>query len=164
VVVDSEATAKALLARGQLRNRVTIVPLNKARAAEPACVQRACRQPCARPTRAAGLSINSSSACPARSSAAQGAGREHTQTRDMSPAWPMLSEDTARLQETAAEALPQVAGREAPPAVKAAAARLGGGRAALALELVGYDAELGAAMRYAFGSAFVCQARGPALR
>lgn len=32
VVVDSEATAKALLARGQLRNRVTIVPLNKARA------------------------------------------------------------------------------------------------------------------------------------
>ncbi len=76
----------------------------------------------------------------------------------------MLSEDTARLQETAAEALPQVAGREAPPAVKAAAARLGGGRAALALELVGYDAELGAAMRYAFGSAFVCQARGPALR
>ena len=32
VVVDTEATAKALLARGQLRNRVTIVPLNKARA------------------------------------------------------------------------------------------------------------------------------------
>jgi hypothetical protein len=54
-----------------------------------------------------------------------------------------------------------VAGREAPAAVRAAAARLGGGRAALALELVGYDAELGAAMRYVFGSAFVCQARGP---
>jgi hypothetical protein len=31
VVVDSEATAKALLSRGQLRNRVTIIPLNKAR-------------------------------------------------------------------------------------------------------------------------------------
>ncbi len=31
--MDSEATAKALLARGQLRNRVTIVPLNKARSA-----------------------------------------------------------------------------------------------------------------------------------
>ncbi|KAL4421732.1 hypothetical protein ABPG77_002348 [Micractinium sp. CCAP 211/92] len=29
VVVDSEATAKALLARGQLRQRVTIIPLNK---------------------------------------------------------------------------------------------------------------------------------------
>jgi structural maintenance of chromosome 2 len=29
VVVDTEATAKALLSRGQLRNRVTIVPLNK---------------------------------------------------------------------------------------------------------------------------------------
>lgn len=30
VVVDTEATAKALLSRGQLRNRVTIIPLNKA--------------------------------------------------------------------------------------------------------------------------------------
>ena len=29
VVVDSEATAKALLSKGQLRNRVTIIPLNK---------------------------------------------------------------------------------------------------------------------------------------
>ena len=29
VVVDTEATAKALLSKGQLRNRVTIVPLNK---------------------------------------------------------------------------------------------------------------------------------------
>lgn len=41
--------------------------------------------------------------------------------------------------------------------MKAAAARLGGGRAALALELVGFDQELGAAMRYVFGNAFVCQ-------
>jgi hypothetical protein len=31
VVVDSEQTAKALLARGQLRSRVTIIPLNKVR-------------------------------------------------------------------------------------------------------------------------------------
>ena len=30
VIVDTEATAKALLSKGQLRNRVTIVPLNKA--------------------------------------------------------------------------------------------------------------------------------------
>lgn len=29
VVVDSEQTAKALLANGQLRQRVTIIPLNK---------------------------------------------------------------------------------------------------------------------------------------
>ena len=35
VVVDTEATAKALLSKGQLRNRVTIVPLNKARACLP---------------------------------------------------------------------------------------------------------------------------------
>lgn len=41
--------------------------------------------------------------------------------------------------------------------MKAAAARVGGGRAALALELVGFDQELGAAMRYVFGNAFVCQ-------
>lgn len=53
----------------------------------------------------------------------------------------------------------QVAGRVASTAVQAAAARLGGGRAALALELVGFDADLGAAMRYVFGNAFVCQAR-----
>lgn len=29
VVVDSDMTAKALLSNGQLRNRVTIIPLNK---------------------------------------------------------------------------------------------------------------------------------------
>ena len=29
VIVDTEATAKALLARGHLRNRVTIIPINK---------------------------------------------------------------------------------------------------------------------------------------
>lgn len=29
VVVDSDRTAQALLSRGQLRNRVTIIPLNK---------------------------------------------------------------------------------------------------------------------------------------
>lgn len=29
VVVDTEQTAKALLSKGQLRNRVTIIPLNK---------------------------------------------------------------------------------------------------------------------------------------
>ena len=32
VVVDSEATGKALISNGQLRNRVTIIPLNKVRA------------------------------------------------------------------------------------------------------------------------------------
>ena len=34
-----------------------------------------------------------------------------------------------------------------------------GDRAQPALELVGYDAELSAAMKYAFGSAFVCKVR-----
>ncbi|BDA47769.1 Structural maintenance of chromosomes protein 2 [Coccomyxa sp. Obi] len=79
VVVDTEATAKALLSRGQLRNRVTIIPLNK------------------------------------------------------------------------------VSSRSASPAVQAAAAKIGRGKATIALELVGYDAELGAAMKYTFGNAFVCK-------
>jgi hypothetical protein len=47
----------------------------------------------------------------------------------------------------------------ASPAVQAAAAKIGRGRATIALELVGFDADLGAAMRYAFGNAFVCKVR-----
>ena len=81
VVVDSEQTAKALLANGQLRNRVTIIPLNK------------------------------------------------------------------------------VSAREVAPSAAAAARGMVGDRAQPALELVGYDAELSAAMKYAFGSAFVCKVR-----
>lgn len=79
VVVDTEATAKALLARGQLRNRVTIVPLNK------------------------------------------------------------------------------VSARDIPAAAAAAARGVAGDKAQPALELVGYDVELSAAMKYAFGGAFVCK-------
>ena len=52
----------------------------------------------------------------------------------------------------------QVSSRTASAAAQSAAARLGRGRAALALELVGYDEDLSAAMKYAFGSAFVCKA------
>lgn len=78
VIVDSEQTAKQLLSGGQLRNRVTIIPLNK------------------------------------------------------------------------------VSARPLQGAAKAAAAELAGDKAIPALELVGYDSELEAAMRYAFGSAFVC--------
>ncbi len=47
----------------------------------------------------------------------------------------------------------------ASPAVQAAAAKIGRGRATIALELVGFDADLGAAMKYAFGNAFVCKVR-----
>lgn len=81
VVVDSDATAKALLAHGQLRQRVTIIPLNK------------------------------------------------------------------------------VSARDIPAPAAAAARRLGGGKAQPALELVGFDQELSAAMKYVFGGAFVCQVR-----
>eukprot|EP00884_Botryococcus_braunii_P016555 jgi/Botrbrau1/3583/Bobra.0078s0035.1 len=84
VVVDTEQTAKALLARGQLRNRVTIIPLNK---------------------------VNS---------------------------------------------------RAASNAVQAAAKTISKGKASLALELVGFDKELSAAMNYVFGNAFVCQDSGTA--
>ena len=78
VIVDNEQTAKQLLSGGQLRNRVTIIPLNK------------------------------------------------------------------------------VSARSLPGAAKRAAAELAGDKAVPALELVGYDSELEAAMQYAFGSAFVC--------
>jgi structural maintenance of chromosome 2 len=44
-------------------------------------------------------------------------------------------------------------------AVLSAAAKLGGGRAQPALQLVGYEADVEAAVKYAFGSAFVCQVR-----
>ena len=53
----------------------------------------------------------------------------------------------------------QVSSRTASAAALSAAARLGKGKAALALELVGYDQDLGAAMKYAFGNAFICRVR-----
>jgi structural maintenance of chromosome 2 len=56
----------------------------------------------------------------------------------------------------------QVSGRVASQAAQAAAARLGKGKATLALELVGFDADLSAAMQYAFGNAFVCKVSGSA--
>ncbi|DBA81803.1 hypothetical protein WJX77_004664 [Trebouxia sp. C0004] len=79
VVVDSDITAKALLSNGQLRNRVTIIPLNKVK--------------------------------------------------------------------------PHVAAAS----VTAAAQRVSNGSAQLALELVGYDQDLTAAMQYVFGNAYVCK-------
>ena len=60
--------------------------------------------------------------------------------------------------EAAFEHAMQVSSRTASAAAQAAAARLSKGKAALALELIGYGAELGAAMKYAFGNAFVCKA------
>ena len=79
VIVDNEQTAKQLLSNGQLRNRVTIIPLNKV---------------------------------------------------------------TARTLSSSA---------------KVTAQQLAGDKAIPALELVGYNDELGAAMQYAFGSALVCK-------
>ena len=63
--------------------------------------------------------------------------------------------------EAALQCATQVNSRTASAAAQSAAARLSKGKAALALELVGYDAELGAAMKYAFGNAFVCKASPP---
>ena len=82
VVVDTEQTAKALFTNGQLRSRVTIIPLNK------------------------------------------------------------------------------VAYKPIPSEVVAAAKKLAGDKAAI--ELVGYDNEIEAAMKYAFGNVFVCQDTGSA--
>jgi hypothetical protein len=44
-----------------------------------------------------------------------------------------------------------------PQSVLAAAERMGGGKAKPALQLVGYAHEVEAAMKYAFGGAFVCE-------
>jgi structural maintenance of chromosome 2 len=84
IVVDTEQTAKALLSNGQLRNRVTIIPLNK------------------------------------------------------------------------------VSQRGIPPSAIAAANKLVGSKAKPAIELVGYNKELEAAMQYVFGGSFVCQDTGSA--
>lgn len=51
----------------------------------------------------------------------------------------------------------QVRYSDMPPSVLAAAKQLGGGRAQPALELVGYEPEVEAAIRYTFGNAFICQ-------
>lgn len=53
----------------------------------------------------------------------------------------------------------QVRYSETSPSVLAHAARLGGGRAQPALQLVGYEPEIEAAIKYAFGNAFICQVR-----
>jgi chromosome segregation ATPase len=50
----------------------------------------------------------------------------------------------------------QIRYRDDPAAVLSAAARLGAGRARPALELVGFDGGVEAAMKYVFGGAFVC--------
>eukprot|EP00775_Hariotina_reticulata_P003904 gene3904-4158_t len=84
VVVDTDASAKALLERGQLQKRVTIIPLN------------------------------------------------------------------------------QVRYSDMPSSVLAAAKQLGGGRAQPALQLVGCEAEVEAAIKYTFGNAFICQDAGTA--
>jgi structural maintenance of chromosome 2 len=84
VIVDTEQTAKALLANGKLRSRVTIIPLNK------------------------------------------------------------------------------VSYRTMPGEALAAAKKLAGEKAQPALELVGYDQQLTAAMQYVFGGSFVCQDPGTA--
>lgn len=49
--------------------------------------------------------------------------------------------------------------RDTPPAALAAARKMAGDKAQPALELVGYDGDLSAAMKYAFGGSFVCKVR-----
>jgi chromosome segregation ATPase len=50
--------------------------------------------------------------------------------------------------------------QEAHPSVLSAAAKLGGGKAQPALQLIGYEQEVEAAIKYAFGTTFVCQVSG----
>lgn len=51
----------------------------------------------------------------------------------------------------------QVKPHVAASSVRAAAQRVSNGNAQLALELVGFNQDLGAAMQYVFGNAFVCK-------
>ena len=55
----------------------------------------------------------------------------------------------------------QVSGRVPPGSVMNAAQKLSKGRAQLALQLVGFEVQLTAAMQYVFGSAFICQVQRP---
>ena len=45
------------------------------------------------------------------------------------------------------------------PGVLEAARKMGAGRAQPALELVGFEGDVEAAIKYAFGSTFICQVR-----
>jgi hypothetical protein len=51
----------------------------------------------------------------------------------------------------------QVQYQESHPSVLSAAAKLGSGKAQPALQLIGYEQEVEAAIKYAFGTTFVCQ-------
>lgn len=51
----------------------------------------------------------------------------------------------------------QVSSKAASAACRAAVQKLSKGKASLALELVGYDADLTAAMQYVFGNSFICE-------
>lgn len=53
----------------------------------------------------------------------------------------------------------QVRYQDTHPSVLSAAAQMGGGKAQPALQLVGYAPEVEAAVKYAFGTTFVCQVR-----
>jgi hypothetical protein len=55
----------------------------------------------------------------------------------------------------------QVSARVPSAAVQSAAQRLSRGNASLALELVGYNADLRTAMQYVFGGSFVCKVPSP---
>lgn len=69
-------------------------------------------------------------------------------------------EHTQSVLALAAPSHAQIRYRDDPKGVLDAAARLGAGRARPALELVGFDGGVQAAMKYVFGNTFVCQVRG----
>lgn len=57
---------------------------------------------------------------------------------------------------------PQIRANETPRGVLEAAHKLGGGKARPAMELIGYDRKVDAAMKYVFGNNFVCEEAGTA--
>jgi hypothetical protein len=129
VVVDSHESAKALLDRGQLTKRVTIIPLNQVR--QPTICAICCSQ-------AITTLYTPNQMCRAVLIIYKAILYTH-------------------LDMLCGASCAQVRYQEAHPSVLSAAAKLGGGKAQPALQLIGYEQEVEAAIKYAFGTTFVCQ-------
>jgi hypothetical protein len=156
VVVDTDKSAKALLEKGQLTKRVTIIPLNQVRgvarrawlAGRPHAREVAAGARCRCAVRA--LHLTRPTTPPTATTHTRGHTHTHTHGH---------THTATRAHKHTQTPHAQVRFSEAPAAVLSAAASLGAGKAQPALQLVGYEPEVQAAIKYAFGTAFVCKVR-----
>lgn len=163
VVVDSDATAKSLLQKGGLQKRVTIIPLNQVRR-----------------LRLPPMALRMGSGSRSRWCTVS-----FLQKVDSLLVWcglpPVVYSE--RWQDAEGTAVPppvvdvwhseqspvvspgclcctQIRYSDLPQGVLGAARQLGGNKAQPALELVGYEGEVEAAVKYVFGNTFVCKVSG----